>query len=273
MAREIRAHLALLAVQTALALILLTGAALLIRSFVNVYHVDPGFSTENMQTARINLPARRYQSESELTGFFGKILERLSVVPGVSATAGVTNLPLSGEGSAGYISLDDRPAPPPGQTLGASRQIVSPGYFRAMRIPLIEGWTFTEADRAGAPHVVIIDRTMARRFWPEQSPIGRRIKRGTLPAPFPWMTVIGVVSDVKHFSLTGNPGPTVFLPYLQARRLGGADPTATERTFRHRAFRCAVVPRVGGGSRTGWTGRKLPPGETGDVARSHCGPA
>lgn len=209
-------HGTMLAVQTALALILLTGAALMMRSFVNVYRVDPGFSTENVQTARINLQAWRYQPESEFAGFFGKVLERVSAIPGVRGAGAVTNLPLSGEGSGGYISFDDRPAPPPGQTAGAARQIVSPGYFQAMRIPLIEGRTFTEADRAGAPNVAIVDQAMARRFWPGQSPLGRRIKRGTLPAPFPWLTVIGVVGEVKHFSLTGNAGPTVFLPYLQS---------------------------------------------------------
>lgn len=210
----------LLVSETALALILLAGAGLLIRSFVVLYQVDPGFAVDNVLTARINLPASRYDDQQ--TGlFFEQVQNRLAGQPGVRASAAVTNIPLGGSNNGGYISFEGRPAPPPGAEIpGASRLIVTPGYFETLRIRLREGRTFSHQDRAGAPPVVIVNEAMARRYWPGESPVGRRIKRGTLPAPFPWMTVIGVVADVKHGSMTAETGPTVFLPCLQSPERG-----------------------------------------------------
>ena len=210
----------LLVSETALALILLAGAGLLIRSFALLYQVDPGFAVDNVLTARINLPASRY-NDQQMAAFFEQAQDRLAGQPGVRASAAVTNLPLSGSNNGGYITFEGRPAPPPGaDTPSANRMIVTHGYFETLQIRFREGRTFTRQDRAGALPVVIVNEAMAKLYWPGESPVGRRIKRGTPNAKFPWMTVVGVIADVKHGGMMTETGPTVFLPYPQMPERG-----------------------------------------------------
>jgi putative ABC transport system permease protein len=206
---------ALLAVQTALAVMLLAGAGLLIRSFVTVSNVDPGFVASHVLTAHINLPSRT--REVEIPIFFETLLARLRSTADVKAAGAVSNLPLGSGSSGGYVTFEDRPAPPPDaiDRPSAQRLFVSLGYFEALQIPQHEGRLFTEADAGSAPPVVIIDRAFARLYWPNDSPLGRRIKRGTPQAPFPWLTIVGVVADVKQHGLTTTPVPTIYLPHQQ----------------------------------------------------------
>jgi putative ABC transport system permease protein len=210
-----RLRTALLVVQAALAVTLLAGAGLLIRSFVLVWNVDPGFSTDQVLTARVNLPLRYREAEQPV--FFDNLLARLRAIPGVKAAGAVTNIPLGGITNSNYITLEDRPAPPPEaiDRPGAERVLVSPGYFEAMQIPVHEGRLFTSADTSGAEQVVIVNREFARRYWPDGSPLGRRIKRGTPQAPFPWLTIVGVVANVKHGGLTASSAPTIYLHHQQ----------------------------------------------------------
>ena len=205
----------LLVVQTALAMTLLAGAGLLVRSFLNVWRVDPGFSAGQVLTARVNLPPRF--GESDQPAFFDTLLFRLRAAPAVEAAGAVTNIPLGGAGNSSYVTLEGRPAPPDNaiDRPAADRVVVTPGYFEAMRIPLQEGRFFTGADTAGAAGVAIVNREFARRFWPDESPLGRRIKRGTPQAPFPWLTIVGVVGNVKHGGLTSASAPTVYLHHQQ----------------------------------------------------------
>jgi putative ABC transport system permease protein len=211
-----RVQTALLVAQTALAVTLLVGSGLLVNSFMRIWKVDPGFSAGEVLTARMNLPGR--YAEPEQPAFFETVLERLRATPDVKAAGVVTNLPLGGGGNNGYVTFEDRPAPPPDAIDRpiAERLLVSAGFFEALQIPLHEGRLFTAADTVSASPVVIINRAFALRYWPNESPLGRRIKRGTPQAPFPWMTIVGVVRDIKQNGLLTNPGPTIYIPHSQS---------------------------------------------------------
>src|SRR5262249_50089750 len=152
---------------------------------------------------------------------FEELQDRMAALPGVRSMSAVTNLPLSNSSNSSYITFDGRPAPGPGMEIpGANRLIVMAGYFETLGMRIREGRSFTRQDRQGADPVAIVNEAMAKRYWPGESPIGRRIKRGTPNAPFPWMTVVGVVADIKQISLTAGANPTVFLPYLQSAEPG-----------------------------------------------------
>jgi cell division protein FtsX len=149
-----------------------------------------------------------------VAGFVGLLLAMWSI----RSAAAVTHVPMSGDGNSGFStiegqeSLSENPATRP----GAARFVVTADYFRALAIPVADGRLFTRDDIAGRVPVVIVNEAMARRYWPGESPIGRRIKRGTPAAPFPWLTIVGVVPDVRQQGLGGVPGPTVYLPLPQS---------------------------------------------------------
>ena len=205
----------LLVAQTATTVLLLAGAILLVRSFMNIWRIDPGFSRSSVLAASINLPVG--VPVVSQTAFYDQLLDRLAGAPDLQAMGAVSNLPLGGAGSSNYISFENRPDlhGEQGNQPGAERLSISPALFQTLRIPVLEGRAFTPADTAGAPLVVIVNRTLATRFYPGQSAVGQRIKRGTPAAPFPWMTIVGVVGDVKLSSLLGGVGPTIYLPYAQ----------------------------------------------------------
>lgn len=209
-----RLRASLLVAQTAATVLLLAGAGLLVRSFVNVWTLDPGFSRTNVQTSRIGLPGGA--PASRRIAFFDDLVGRLASAPGAQAVGAISNLPLGGEGSSNYISIEGRPElHTESHHPGAERLSVTPGVFSALRISLLEGRTFTASDTAAAPLVVIVNRTLAARFFPNESAVGKRIKRGTPQAPFPWMTIVGVVGDIKLAGLLGDVGPTIFLAHTQ----------------------------------------------------------
>ena len=134
----------------------------------------------------------------------------------MQAAGAISNLPLGGASSGNYISLEGRPElHSGGDHAGAERLSVTPGVFVALRVPVLEGRTFTEADTASAPLVVVINRALAARFFPNENPVGKRLKRGTPQAPFPWMTIVGVVGDLKFSGLLDDVGPTIFLSHAQ----------------------------------------------------------
>jgi putative ABC transport system permease protein len=204
----------LLVVQTAATVVLLAGAVLLVRSFMNVWRIDPGFSRAHVLATRIKLPNGRPAAAQ--TEFYDRLLDRLSYAPQVESVGAVSFLPLSGEGSGSYITIEGRPDldVAHGTQPGAARLSVTPGFFDTLAIPVLEGRTFSRTDPPAAS-LVVINHALARRFFPDASPIGRRIKRGTLQAPFPWMTIVGVVGDVKLMSLFDDAQPTFFLSHAQ----------------------------------------------------------
>jgi predicted permease len=211
-----RIQRALLIAQTALAVTLLAGAGLLTRGFLTLWRIDPGFTAHGVMTARVSLPPARPGEQH--AAFFAQVIDHLAGSPDITAAAAVTHVPMSGLGNSGYITIEGREAlsDDPGTRPGAARFIVTADYFRALTISAVQGRLFTADDGAGKLPVVIINEAMAKRYWPGESPVGRRIKRGTPTAPFAWLTIVGVVPDVRQQGLGATPGPMVYLPLPQS---------------------------------------------------------
>ena len=229
--------------EVALAMVLLAGAGLLIKSFMRLQQVDPGFRSESALTMELSLPQARYLKPQQRAAFYEQLLERIAGLPGVRAAGACTQLPLSGGETIWGLTIEGRPEPGPGEVLQAGHRSVSPDYFRAMSIPLRRGRYFTAQDREGAPGVVIINETMANRFWPNQDPIGKRIRLGAGRSGAPWIPIAGVVADVKYSGLDRQPGPEMFLPHLQnpSPRMAIVVRAATEPASLATALRSAVT--------------------------------
>lgn len=205
----------LVVVEVALALVLLTGAGLLIRSFMRLQNINPGFRADGLLTARVSLPATGYDTEEEVGTFFLSALERISAVPGVQSAAGVSFLPLSGPGIGTSFYRSDRPTPAPGEQPTTEVRPITPSFFRTMGIPLLDGRDVTAADRFDAPVVAVVSRTLAERYFPGENAIGRRIqvnagREGGLDCE-----IVGIVGDIKIRSLEGEIGPAVYVPHAQ----------------------------------------------------------
>ncbi|MFW6012135.1 MAG: ABC transporter permease [bacterium] len=180
--------------QVAFALVLLAGAGLMIRSLLRLQDVTPGFQPDNAVTARISLPRSQYGEDHEVRNFFDRQLEVISKLPGVTAVGGTNYLPLTGQLLNGAFTPEGHGLSPGGLPYDANRYRVTPGYFRAMQIPLIEGRVFDERDRTG--NTAVVDMRLAKRFWPGESAVGRQIKAGDPESESPWLTIVGVVGHV-----------------------------------------------------------------------------
>ncbi len=203
---------ALVVTEFALALPLLLGASLLFRSFLQLQRVDPGFDPAGVVTVSVALPAARYPGDPEVQRFWWQLELGSAETPGVSAAGIATELPPDGDGSINNFNLIDRPvAPGVGEHL-APWSFVTPGYFDALGIPLLEGRMFTEADSGEAPPVVLVSRWWAERYYPGESAVGRQMVEGGCTTCTP-TTVIGVVGDVKYLGLTES-GDAVYSPLV-----------------------------------------------------------
>ncbi|MGA7623403.1 MAG: ABC transporter permease [Candidatus Acidiferrales bacterium] len=198
--------------EIALSVVLLTGAGLLIRSFVQLSRVNKGFESDHVLSFTIDLPHDRYPEPARQASFFQQVLERLKNLPGVQAVGMVNFLPLSGSNAIGDVEIE-------GQTFAkdsgpiANKRFASGDYFRTMHIPLLRGRSFTEADTMTAPHVAMVNQAFARKFFSSQDPIGKQIKFGWTTEGY--QQIVGVVGDVKHDSLHEPAQPEVYVPYLQ----------------------------------------------------------
>jgi putative ABC transport system permease protein len=203
--------------QVALALVLLIGSGLMIRSFLNLVRVAPGFNADNLLTLEYRVPRNKYPEGKQQWSFHKQVVERVSALPGVASAAVVLALPYSGNGgSIGFVPLD-RPEPPKGDEPLAQRNSADAHYFDTMQIPLLSGRVFTEQDQAGSPPVVVINQTLARRYWPDDDPIGKPIRivdSNSTDSSFS-ATVAGVVGDVKHGSLDEKSTPQIYLSFAQ----------------------------------------------------------
>jgi predicted permease len=204
---------ALVAGQIALSLVLVIGAGLLVRSFIDLMRADPGFQSSHLMTMEVTLPAAKYSDAPAIASIYQRILERLPAVPGIESAAVVKPLPLGGTQEETVFVINNRPPVRPEDTPIASYTIVSPDFFKTANVPLLRGRAFTDADDATAPPAVIISQEMARQFWPGEDPVGYLMG---LPDPR-WhnMTIVGVAGDVKKFSLSDSPGPEMYVPYKQ----------------------------------------------------------
>jgi predicted permease len=200
--------------ETALALMLLIGAGLLMRSFWRLQQVNPGFAPQNLLTLSVALPDR-YREPHQRASFYQQALEQIKRLPGVQAAGAVSVLPLSGTNSSGSFSIEGRQVPPNQSPPHGDRWAATAGYFETMKIPLIRGRFFSERDVADAPGVTIIDETMARKYWPNEDPLGKRIAfEGTRDNPR-WREIIGIVGHVKHKDLEGESRVQYYIPHAQ----------------------------------------------------------
>jgi len=206
----------LVTAEVAISLVLLIGAGLLINSFLRLRNVDPGFRTDNLLTMKIVLPQPKYAEIERRSAFYTGLIQRVQSLAGVRSAAVTTNLPLYRQGNSIGISIEGQPAPPPGQERIVVTRIISPGYFDTMGIPLLRGRQLTDQDTETTPNAVVISETMARRYWPGEDAIGKRIAAGRVRSPEDWIQVVGVVKDVRQFELTAEPRPQMYLSYRQA---------------------------------------------------------
>jgi putative ABC transport system permease protein len=206
---------ALVVAEVALTLVLLICAGLLIRTVVRLRSVDVGFNANNVLNMNIGLPNAKYPKPENVVAFFKEATERIAALPGVKA-AGITSvLPLSSNFDGRGLVVEDHPQPE-GDEISVDLYVVTPGYLTAMEIPLKHGRTISNHDTQESAKVALINQRMADELWPNQDPVGRRIKfPGSASNPQPWRTIVGVVSDVSQYSLDKEPPMQIYLPHSQ----------------------------------------------------------
>jgi putative ABC transport system permease protein len=183
--------------EVAVALVVVTCAGLLVNSLVRLLRVDPGFRAEGVLTFRVDLPGEAYPQPAR-AAFFQRLVGGARALPGVAAAGAVTNLPAGGGQMNRGFRIEGRPAPARADEMTLDYQVVEPGYFGALRIPRADGRALGDGDAAGAPRVAVVNRALARRWFPGESPLGRRIALGDPDRRDSWYTVVGVVGDVRH---------------------------------------------------------------------------
>jgi putative ABC transport system permease protein len=207
----------LIGVEVALAIVLLTGSGLLLRSFAGVVRIDPGFVADPVLTVEVALPLTKYDTYDRMAGYYAALLDDLATVPGVEAAGLIQHLPFGGVDWAGSFELEGRGSSDETGLYGHYR-IASAGYFEAMGIPVLEGRAFTRADQQGTLPAAVINETLARRGWPGEPPVGKRV-RGLANEPGAyadeWLTIVGVVGDVRHAGLLDDPSPEIYVNVLQ----------------------------------------------------------
>ena len=206
----------LVVLEVALAVVLLVGAGLMIRSFINVQRVDLGFAPERVLTARVALFGPSYQAASRVVDFYREVVTRTAAAPGIAGAAAVGTLFLSATPNSTNFSIEGRPDFTPEESVEVPVDAITPNYFSVMGVPLLSGRFFDDRDVEGAPAAVIINDTMARMFWSGESPIGRRMKYGRLDSQGPWMTIVGVVGDSRRTGLDAVVRPETYLPHAQS---------------------------------------------------------
>ncbi len=205
---------AFVVLETALALMLLIGAGLLMRSFWRLQQVNPGFAPQNLLTLSVALPDR-YREPHQRASFYQQALEEIRRLPGVQSAGAVSVLPLSGTNSSGSFRIEGREVPSNQSPPHGDRWSATAGYFETMKIPLVRGRFFSERDAADAPGVTIIDETMARKYWPNEDPLGKRISFEGPPDNRRWREIVGIIGHVKHKDLEGESRVQYYIPHLQ----------------------------------------------------------
>jgi putative ABC transport system permease protein len=200
----------LVVAEIAIALLLLIGAGLMLKSFLRLQQVAPGFDAQHALTMELNLAPARYAGIEQRTAFLQRVMERLKALPGVEVAGATHRLPLRGNSGTGY-RIEGHPAPLSGGNDRINYRVVTPDYFRAMGTPLVAGRTFTEEEAWQKPGAVIINQKFQRRHWPDENPLGKRIK---LSGPEP-LTIVGVAADVKESGLSADTEAGIYVPYVQ----------------------------------------------------------
>jgi putative ABC transport system permease protein len=205
-----RTRNALVAAEVGLALVLLTGAGLLIRTLLTMQHVERGFRPENVAMMTVGAPASAYREPADVRGFYARLLERVRALPGVEEAATGTGVLQPLVANSSVFSIEGKPDPPPEQMEEYPVESVSSGYFKTLGMTLALGRDFNDGDHADAPRAVVINETLARKGWPGQDPIGRRMKYLGDDSQAPWMTVVGVITDAHRADVTREIRPEVY---------------------------------------------------------------
>ena len=200
--------------EVALSLVLLIGAGLLFRSFLALLKTDAGFNAEGVLTMNLNLPVSKYKDDPQRAAFYGDLVQRVKGLPGVQSAAVVNYVPLGGANSSDVFLIEGAPEPPRGQENDGRYRVCTPDYFQTMGISILKGRAFTDQDKLGAKPVVIVNETLARRYWPNGDALGKRMRFYGPLDKAPWMEVVGIVQDVKH-ELNLPITPDYYLPHAQ----------------------------------------------------------
>jgi predicted permease len=217
-ARQKRLRGTLVVVEVALSLILLVGAGLLLRSFIKALQTDGGFKSSGVLTMSVDLPEARYAKDKDIAGFYERLLERLSGLPGVQSAGASSDLPWTGYDENISFTVEGLQSPPD-QTPNARYHMITPNYFSAVGVPLLAGRFFSQSDAEKSPRVILINQSMARRYWPDAETlddvVGKRLTYASKPKEEDWWTVAGVVGDVKDTPVEAEAAPALFWTYKQ----------------------------------------------------------
>jgi putative ABC transport system permease protein len=202
--------------EVALSIVLLVGAGLLLKSFLRLQSIDPGFRSEKLLTLRLALPLTRYKTTEMLTRFHDRLLPRVAALPGVTSVGSTEILPLSGlSASSSFIIVGRPPASDKGKPVAHYRAIDS-GYFHTMGIPILRGRDISEADTSKTASVAIVSEALARQYWPDENPVGQHVKLDDSAGPARELEVIGVSGDIRAMELDQDPTPIMFIALAQA---------------------------------------------------------
>jgi putative ABC transport system permease protein len=200
--------------ELALSLVLLVGAGLLVQSFVRLASIDADVARDDVMTARVAVEGPDYGPD-EVRSFFGRLQERLNALPGVEIAAMGADVTLPLLPNSGIITVEGQPEEPNATRMEVTFDAVTPGYFSAIGTPMLAGREFTAEDQADAPPVVIVNEAMVRRYWPDESPLGKRFKPGSEQSTAPWLTVVGVTPDWRRTSPDQEARPSAYMPHAQ----------------------------------------------------------
>src|SRR6266704_3677346 len=213
--RRNRLRNGLVIAEVALALVLLSGAGLLIKSFVRLQNVNPGFNPRNALTFEVSLPKMQYPDDPSIVRINNEAQRRIAALPGVQAAGFSTILPLAGTNSDSSFAIEGRPSDKNSPSPDEEKRQVSPDYFRALETSLIKGRLFTDADTADAPRVLLLNQAFVKKFCPTEDALGKRITFDNPKKNPKWITIVGVVGDIRHFGLDVDPKPEMYVPFAQ----------------------------------------------------------
>jgi putative ABC transport system permease protein len=223
-ARRNQVRNSLVIAEVALALVLLVGAGLLLKSYARVQNIDPGFDRRNVLTAEIDLPAPKYPPPGSpdynhgeaVINFWDEALRRVRQLPGVEAAGGTIVLPLSGSNTDSSFAIESRSVGGKEPTPDEELRVITPDYFRVLKTPLLRGRFFAESDNLDAPGVVMINDALAKKYWPKEDALGKRITFSDPRKPDPkWLTIVGIVRSIRHRGLDVDPAPEYYVPLAQ----------------------------------------------------------
>ncbi len=205
----------LVVAELAISVVVLIGAGLLVRSFVRLQYVSPGFNYNNVLTLELTMAGDKYKDPQLVRSTYRQLWERLERLPGVSSAVGVSSLPLSEMYAWGPITVEGRVSPPGENFINADERVVAGHYFETMQIPLLKGRLFNDQDTPDKPQVILVDEFMAQQLWPNQDPLGKRVSFGDLASNPEWATVVGVVGRIKQYTLDSDSRIALYLPQSQ----------------------------------------------------------